>query len=687
MIKKLYGFEWRSVFSFLVILLSFIFFYFKFINAGIGDPDRFYHIAISKITYENGLIRSLPQAEDIGWGAYFPDKEFLFHQMTTLGYRLFGEKGVVFIPAFVGSLILAVLFFMCRSVAPKTAWIVAPLLIVSLLIFSQNYFIRLHLVRPHLLGILFTLLIAFGVVKKNRLTVFLSSLFFSLSYHAIYVPLAVILCSLFVLEKTEFKKILIAGVLGLFVGILINPYFPSNLVMMWVHFKIALIMTHIQPIRFGAELIPLRSDQLVIGFIGLFVILGVSFLIQLLKPIQDKKFYYFFVMTFLFTGLMTLSPRAKEYAVPFAVVLFCILFEAVNQFKTRLIKFTLVIVLVGLSIKSSLEVKKLSDVKKSQESIPELISSTILDIPEKNSKIFQCNWHDGSYILYKRPDLKFIDLLDPSFLLIQNEDKYQLRESFLNLEVIHPRKLMSEVFHAKYVLCDFSDVNDRLEFDPDFIRVFPKEYNPNHKNEYRLYEVRQEEIPHYLKKFKISYLKKQKKTSSLIRMPIDQSVLTDSEFIDFHKLEKNLPKESKEDDQEESCFLIVPQLQPQNDELTRKHSIKFLAFQGGPEVQFRLNQKPFFYAHNLYNNNFSGQYLFEFPNPFQSQDYLEIKVCGKKSDLVFGGRVSLWSMEELDKLCQLKNYEKVEVTKRNYLSWNQLGSAFNSCLGKYVLFK
>ncbi|MGZ3650875.1 MAG: hypothetical protein ACXWSC_06845 [Bdellovibrionota bacterium] len=61
-----------------------------------GDPDRYYHIALSKITAESGrpFLRSLPQVEDLGWGDYFVDKEFLFHEVTTLGYVIGGERGV-----------------------------------------------------------------------------------------------------------------------------------------------------------------------------------------------------------------------------------------------------------------------------------------------------------------------------------------------------------------------------------------------------------------------------------------------------------------------------------------------------------------------------------------------------------------------------------------------------------------
>src|SRR5687768_5793418 len=49
---------------------------------GSTDPDRFYHLGLSRLIAASGLPEVLPQVEDLGWGRYFPDKEFLFHALT-----------------------------------------------------------------------------------------------------------------------------------------------------------------------------------------------------------------------------------------------------------------------------------------------------------------------------------------------------------------------------------------------------------------------------------------------------------------------------------------------------------------------------------------------------------------------------------------------------------------------------
>src|SRR5205807_469729 len=57
------------------------------------DPDRQYHLAISRDTVARGLLRTVPQVVGLDWDKAFEEKEFLYHQLTALGYRLGGEAG------------------------------------------------------------------------------------------------------------------------------------------------------------------------------------------------------------------------------------------------------------------------------------------------------------------------------------------------------------------------------------------------------------------------------------------------------------------------------------------------------------------------------------------------------------------------------------------------------------------
>lgn len=41
--------------------------------AGASEPDRYHHIGLSKLIAAQGVIKTLPQVEDLGWGLYFLD--------------------------------------------------------------------------------------------------------------------------------------------------------------------------------------------------------------------------------------------------------------------------------------------------------------------------------------------------------------------------------------------------------------------------------------------------------------------------------------------------------------------------------------------------------------------------------------------------------------------------------------
>ena len=59
-----------------------------------------------RLSAEQGLLLTLPQVEDLGWGEYFPDKEFLFHVQTRVAYKFAGERGVEFSILLVSLLLL-----------------------------------------------------------------------------------------------------------------------------------------------------------------------------------------------------------------------------------------------------------------------------------------------------------------------------------------------------------------------------------------------------------------------------------------------------------------------------------------------------------------------------------------------------------------------------------------------------
>ncbi len=94
---------------------------------GANDPDRYYHLGLAAITSKQGLPATLPQVEDLGWGRYFPDKEFLFHAATGAADWLAGPSGVMAVVPISGIAIVLCLYFglrrvLSRGALPRGCW-------------------------------------------------------------------------------------------------------------------------------------------------------------------------------------------------------------------------------------------------------------------------------------------------------------------------------------------------------------------------------------------------------------------------------------------------------------------------------------------------------------------------------------------------------------------------------------
>src|SRR5262249_27040597 len=91
------------------------------------------------------------------------------------------------------------------------------------------------------------------------------------------------------------------------------------------------------------------------------------------------------------------------------------------------------------------------------------------------AKIFNCGWDDAPYIFYQRPDLRFVDILDPSLLYAHSPVLFQNRVGLNDGKIPDAYAALKAVFKADYVLCHHSyRLTALLDTHPDAVRVFPQ---------------------------------------------------------------------------------------------------------------------------------------------------------------------------------------------------------------------
>jgi hypothetical protein len=283
----------------------------------LGDSDRFYHFALSRQLAEHGALHltSLPQVEDLGWGDYFPDKEFLVHAFGSVAYRIDGETGVCF------------LFFLA---AAGTAWalfayaatLLSPglaFLAVLPWFFSTGFLFRILFLRPYVFAVFAFTLMNVALLRRRVWLIVAAGALYSLSYHALYLPLAALalfaVCSFGEVDRAARWKLAGWGVLGIAVGTVLNPYFPANLVALWQQLVGNLLAQNsLSNVRFGAEVYALSAPL----FFKLYALPITALLpaIFLLGRGRDPEVRYLTALSLLFLCVTFQSARGGEYLVP-----------------------------------------------------------------------------------------------------------------------------------------------------------------------------------------------------------------------------------------------------------------------------------------------------------------------------------------------------------------------------------
>jgi hypothetical protein len=111
----------------------------------------------------------------------------------------------------------------------------------------------------------------------------------------------------------------------------------------------------------------------------------------------------------------------------------------------------------------------------------QLLAQVPVTVP--GAKIFNCDWEAGAFILLARPDLRFVDVLEPAFLWQASPTRFQARRGLVAGAFGDPHAILRGAFQADYVLCASAPLIRQLDARPwdftsspnsqgDLIRLF-----------------------------------------------------------------------------------------------------------------------------------------------------------------------------------------------------------------------
>lgn len=176
-------------------------------------------------------------------------------------------------------------------------------------------------------------------------------------------------------------------------------------------------------------------------------------------------------ISILFSLLIFLTPRAFEIALPAGVIAVAAMASR-KPFTGRRFILIFLVTFTVFHLKDSLvRMDTASKGNKTVAPASESMRSALSVIPADGSiKVFNWSWWISPFILYHRPDLRFIDLLDPTFLQRTNPEMSRLRLAIFEDRESDPWFVVRHVFHADYVIIPTS-LTGTWAMDPHFSAI------------------------------------------------------------------------------------------------------------------------------------------------------------------------------------------------------------------------
>jgi len=459
-----------GLFLLFVLCMAFI----QFSTPNMPDNDGFYHIKLAWLMRTEGLrpefswlpLSILNQRE-------FYDHHFLFHVALipfTFGDLRVGAKWAAVL--FSSIAFLAIWFLFHRQRVPY-AWLWA----LVLLGISDAFLYRMSITRAQSLSLAFLAIgLAWLLEGKYKPLAVLAFLYVWL-YDAFPLLLALAVIHLLAVElierRFEYKPLLyVAG--GILLGMLINPYFPENIIFSYRHMLPKL--ADATSVSVGNEWFPYNTKQILENSLpSLLVFASGIFALGLSARKMDVRTASALLISLLFGLMLFQARRFVEYFPPFALIF------AAFAWSPLFLDFQPVPVLpaaparerLGLTWRNHFPVILLSlvVVLSAARSVPPareaLRSSKPYDLyagasawlrenTSAGDRVFQTDWDDFPRLFFYNTHNTYLIGLDPTYMQLYNPELYDLWVNITKGNIDNPSQWIASKFGSRYVHTDLN---------------------------------------------------------------------------------------------------------------------------------------------------------------------------------------------------------------------------------------
>lgn len=487
------------------------------------DPDSFYHAKMTSLLMERGIVRDFEWLPFTTLGESYADHHFLYHALLAPFFALFGPLvGLKIGTVFFSAAAITAFYALLRGHQVRGAFWYAALLATS-----GGFIFRLNLAKASAMSIAVLLLALLCVRKKKPALLFFLAWAYVWLYGgwplmAFVVGVAVAAQSLARsamtpgsrgllaavrranLEKGELR--LIAGVvIGLLAGLIVNPYFPTNLQFYWEQIIQIAVINYQDTIGVGGEWYPYDIEDLAvaIGPIVLLFLFGLAaFPIRLLaasrrdrrtEAVDAAGLLASLALAAVFLVLTLRSKRHVEYFAPFAMFFVAVFLNAVlpalrpaavwRGLKRIGGEFGLVPVAAAFMVPVLFGFMAARDIAGTREfyanGIPfsryERAAKWLEAHTPRGAIVVHSDWDDFPPLFFWNDRNRYMSGLDPTFFYRHDTLRYW---QWVHLTIGKRRagveSLIRGSFGARYVLIekDHDGMRDAVAADGAFVRVY-----------------------------------------------------------------------------------------------------------------------------------------------------------------------------------------------------------------------
>jgi hypothetical protein len=468
----------------------------QFSTPDLPGNDGYYHIKLAYLMRTEGFLPDFPWLPlSILNPREFYDHHFLFHVFLTpftFGDLRLGAKWAAVLFA---SLAFLSIWNLLKNQRIPYAWLWA----IGLAGVSEAFIYRMSITRAQSLSLMVLMVSLDWLLRKKYKRLAFLAFFYVWLYNAF--PLLLFVAGIYSLStwlvdrRLELRPVFFTAA-GIGLGLIINPYFPYNIVFAGLHILPKLIET--TSVSVGNEWYPYETTQLLENSLfALVASVSGALALGMSGKRMDLRTAFSFLLACLFGLMLFQSRRFIEYFPAFALV-FAVFawtplilerskfeladgqgsrFARFGWLRVNLVKSIPGLVLMALIIPGILRTFPASK-SSLQESKPYETyagaSAWLAANTPPGARVFQTDWDDFPRLFYYNTHNTYLIGLDPTYMQLYDQDLYSLWEDITQGEVERPSLAIREGFGAEYIISDLRHAGflESAAEDPELVEVY-----------------------------------------------------------------------------------------------------------------------------------------------------------------------------------------------------------------------